>query len=648
MLKKLSVLVLLVLTNVTSSFAKITLPNVLGDHMVLQQKANAKLWGRATANRKISIKCGWSKDNFITAADSDGYWKISVPTPSYGGPYNIKISDGDELDIKNILIGDVWICSGQSNMEMPLAGWGKINNYQQEIAAANYPNIRLLRLEHMVSKIPLNDAKVAKGGWNACSSKTIPEFSAVAYFFAREVYQRTGIPIGMIQNSWSGVVAEAWVSGKSLKQMPDFVNEVNKIETVGNEDALKEFRTKLEQWRVQLNSKDAGLEDGKPIWLTALATKNWKDIKVPSKIEESTAAFNGVFWLSTIIDVPASWTGKAATLNLGQVDEEDITWINGAKIGETSGYKVERKYRVNAGVLKTGKNEIAVRVFDGAGDGGIYDDAKEIYLINEDNERIMLAGTWKYSVGIDMRQMSKPPVAPNSPNNPTLLYNAMVHPLSKYTIKGVIWYQGEGNSTRAHQYRRLFPKLIEDWRNTWKQGDFPFYFTQLANFRSVVKVPTPSDWAELREAQFKTLNLPNTGMAVTIDLGDSLDLHPKNKQDVGKRLALIALAKTYGKDVEFSGPLYQGFTVNKDVIEISFNHSNGLKAMGNDRLSGFEIAGDDQRFYWADAKIVGDKVVVRSQKVKRPIAVRYAWADNPVCNLTNTSNLPASPFRTGD
>ena len=374
--------------------------------------------------------------------------------------------------------------------------------------------------------------------------------------------------------------------------------------------------------------------------------------------EPELANFDGLVWFRKQVDVPESWAGKELTLELGPIDDMDATWLNGTKVGglETPGhYRTNRKYKVSSTVVKAGRNVIAVRVLDTSGGGGIYGRPKQMKLKPvgaSDKEAISLAGPWRYKKGFDLQSMPpqpKPPTRVNHANAPTALYNAMIAPLIPYGIRGAIWYQGESNASRAYQYRRLFPAMIKCWRQDWGQGDFPFVFVQLANFMAVNPEPAESAWAELREAQSMTLALPNTGMAVIIDIGQAKDIHPKNKQDVGRRLALWPLAKTYAKQLVYSGPLYKSMNVEGNKVVLHFDDvGGGLIARGGGPFKGFAIAGADRKFVWADAKIDGNTVVVSSDGVAEPVAVRYAWADNPVCNLYNKEGLPASPFRTDD
>jgi sialate O-acetylesterase len=627
--------------------SKILLPSVFSDNMVLQQKTNAAIWGKATAGKAVKITVSWNKINYGTITDASGNWKIKVATPGYGGPYTITISDGELLVLNNVLIGDVWICSGQSNMEMPLAGWGKILNNEKEIAEAKFPNIRLLQADHITSNSPINDAKVANGGWQECSPKYIAEFSSTAYFFAREVYEKTKIPIGLIHTSWGGTIAEAWTSAESLKKMTDFSAAVDKIQKSAKNPSTISYEEKVQNWVKTITEKDSGYQAGQAKWASA-ETTNWKNMTLPTLWEDAALKnFDGIVWFTKKITLPENWKTNGVKLNLGTIDDNDITFVNGVKVGETVGYNVGRSYVIPANLLKDGENTITVRVFDSGGGGGVYGEAKDLNLTNNKADKISLAGDWKYKVGLDFKNVEAKPYEEDGPNRPTVLYNAMIHPYLQFSIKGAIWYQGESNADRAYQYRELFPVMIKDWRQKWGQGDFPFYFVQLANFMQVDNAPVESAWAELREAQQKTLALPNTGMATIIDIGDAKDIHPKNKQEVGRRLALIALAKTYGQKINYSGPVYQSNKVEGKQIRLTFgNTENGLKSADGAALTGFAIAGADKKFYWAKATIQGNQIVVSSDQVANPVAVRYAWGNNPVANMTSNDGLPASPFRT--
>jgi len=631
--------------------AKVKLPALFTNNMVLQQQSDVPFWGDATPNKKVKITTSWNGKIYTAIASSTGKWKTNVSTPVYGGPFKIEISDGSKLELENILIGDIWICSGQSNMEMPLAGWGKVKNYEQEISAANYPNIRLLQVNKTTSTQPLTDLSVAMGGWVPCSPETVKEFSALAYFFGRNLYENKNIPLGLINTSWGGTIAEAWTSGETLKTMPDFSKPVLEMEKSASDkiDPKKKYDQDVELWNKLLINADKGQLDGKALWTNLnLDESDWKPMNVPDKWEnQSLSGFDGVVWFRKTVEIPDGWKNKDLTLNLDVIDDNDITYFNGVEVGHTDGFNLSRTYTIPSNLIVSGKAVITVRIHDLMGDGGIYGNPALLKLSLTPDKFIPLLGVWKYKIGFNQKDVPSSPKNWNDPNRPTVLFNTMINPIIPFTIKGAIWYQGESNADRAYQYRELFPLMIKDWRKHWNIN-FPFYFVQLANYTNIVNDPAPSEWAELREAQLKTLHLENTGMAVIIDIGEEKDIHPKNKQEVGRRLSLIARSDS-GEKISFSGPIYNTYTIENNSIRISFNHSDGgLKIQNGETLKGFEIAGLDHKFYWADAKIVGNEVVVTSAKVENPIAVRYAWAENPVCNLFNSSDLPASPFRTDD
>lgn len=596
--------------------------------------------------KTVKITTSWDGKTYETLAGKDGKWKLSVRTPEAGGPYELTLTDGQKLVLKNVMVGEVWICSGQSNMEMPLKGWGKIMDYEKEIAEANHPDIRLLHVEHVTSTQPELVIKIRDNGWQVCSPLTVPEFSATAYFFGREISEKQNVPVGLIHTSWGGTNVESWISGKVLKEMPDFTKVVDNIRLMPDKSAMKaEYLKGLETWN---NRVDEGFAAGKPIRAeVSLDDSNWQKMNFPGMVEEQgLAGFDGLLWLRRTVEIPSSWAGKKLQLVLGTIDDNDITYWNGKEVGRTNGYSVSRNYTVPGKMVKAGQVTLAIRVVDTGGGCGMPD---ELYLRSANGEQISLAGEWKYQVAADGRKEGMPPAdMSENPNLPTSLYNAMIHPLVPYGIRGAIWYQGENNASRAYQYRELFPLVIENWRQDWGQ-DFPFYFVQLANFMQQSPQPADSDWAELREAQSRTLSVANTGMAVIIDKGDANDIHPKDKQAVGHRLALVARAKTYGEQIPYSGPMYRSSQVDGDKIILSFDHTDGgLKSGDGKELQGFSIAGRDHKFHWAKAEIKGDKIVVSSPEVPYPVAVRYAWANNPVCNLYNGAGLPASPFRTDD
>lgn len=634
--------------------AQVKLLPIFSDNMVLQQKVKAPIWGEATPNKMVEVTTSWNKKKYTARADEKGKWSVKVETPSAGGPYTVTISDGTPVTLKNVLIGEVWICSGQSNMEMQVEGWGKITNYKQEMAEAQkYPNIRLLQVKKEISTVPVTDMGATNGGWQVCSSETIGDFSAVGYCFGRDLNKYRNVPIGLIDTTWGGTIIETWMSAEALQTMPGLKEEVEEIKHLPatKEGREEVFNQALESWKRQIIEKDRGLMDGKPIWTGVdYDTKEWKTIEVPGLMQErGLKDFNGIVWFRKEIDIPADWENKELTLHMGQIDDSDFTYFNGVQVGETDNWMAPRSYKIPKDLVKKGKAVIAVRVIDTGGTGGIYGAPENVFIQKSETEKTQLAGPWLYKIAMSMKEIpAMPRNTSSNPNTPTYLFNAMLNPLVPYAIKGAIWYQGESNAGQAYQYRELLPLMITDWRKQWGT-DFPFYIVQLANFMTQQTKPEESAWAELREAQTRTLHLDHTGMAVTIDIGEAADIHPKNKQEVGRRLALAARAQTYGEKIAYSGPMYQSYKIEGNKIRISFDHiAAGLKAKGNEVLKGFAVAGVDHKFYWANAVIEGNTVVVSCPEVGFPIAVRYAWGDNPVCNLYNSAGLPASPFRTDD
>lgn len=619
----------------------IKLPSIFSDNMVLQQKSNVPVWGWASPGEQIKVTGTWDKEMKTTRAGKDGKWMIRLQTPGAGGPYTITIKGAESLTLHNVLIGEVWVCSGQSNMEMPVSGWpgAPILNSKAEINAANYPAIRMFTVSRDVALTPQQDCK---GSWASCSPQTVPSFSATAYFFGRELYRKLKVPIGLIHTSWGGTVAEAWTSEGALRKLGDFNGALNKQDSiVPHLQEMKAQDTRnLKVWEesvAKINTRYAEESFDDAGWNAMQLPVKWESAGLPD--------FDGVVWFRKVVEVPASWAGKDLQLDLGPVDDQDITWFNGQKIGaimEDGYWAKDRSYKVPGPLVKAGRNVIAVRVLDTRGNGGIDGDAKQmgLYPAGMEEEKISLAGNWRYKAAIQKPQMH----LTDNPNMPAVLYNGMIAPLVPYAIRGAIWYQGEANVGRAAQYARLFPAMITDWRARWQQGDFPFYFVQIAPY------PYGGDGrqsAALRDAQRRTLDLAHTGMVVTLDIGDTTNIHPANKEEVGRRLSLWALTAVYGKkNMVFSGPLYKEMQIQGNKAIISFDHAaGGLVAKGGS-LDHFQIAGPDGSFVKARATIAGNKVIVEAPGITHPSAVRYAWRDNAVPHLFNKAGLPASVFTT--
>ena len=639
-------LILLALSMTGFVQAKVTLPSFFTNNMVIQQNSTLTLPGKAKAGKKVTVKASWNDNKFTTKATVDGSFRIEIPTPAAGGPYTITISDGETLTLKNVLAGEVWFCSGQSNMEMPVAGWGKVMKYEQEVAEAQYSSIRLLQEKKTIAFTPAEDVEINMGGWQECSSATVPEFSAVAYFYARELWKELNVPIGVIDCTWGGTPAEAWTSLGTLKQVIGFQDETSKIEKLNFDKAslVATYQQDMKEWQELFAAKDAGLNKGTPLWTSSLQTdKAWKTMELPGYWEgRGLDGVDGIVWFQREIEIPTNWEGKDISLSLGMIDDEDITYYNGKEIAKGYGYATPRRYTIPAELVKAGKGTITVRVADFGGEGGIHGEKKDLFA-EVNGQKISLNGVWNYRVGMTMRELPPAPVSPESSSYPSVLYNAMVHPFTIFPIKGVIWYQGEANVGRDKQYVPLFQSLIADWRKQWNT-DFPFYFVQLANFLKPQEVQPDSQWAALREAQAEALHVDNTGMVVAIDLGVSYDIHPKNKQEVAKRFATLALANTYHQG-EYIMPACQSYSISGKKLTLTFN----TEIQAQEKIiKGFILAGPDGVFYPATATLTGKtSIVLESPDVAIPIAARYNWADCPDGNLYSTnSNLPVPPFRT--
>lgn len=610
---------------------------VFTDHMVLQRDQKDAVWGWAKPGDKVSVSLAGQSAEAVAGAD--GKWQVMLPPLPAGGPHTMTVTGPEKVTLNDILIGDVWICSGQSNMEWVVAN---SNDAQAEIAAANHPQIRSITLPHVTAAQP--QTTFTSDGWQVCSPQTVGGFTAVGYYFGRKLHEELKVPVGLIHTSWGGTIAEAWASKEGLEPIGDFNAAMAALEAqagAAGADPQADWFAK----------HDAGMKEG---WSgEAFNDAAWTTIEQPLQWTGSPVAelanLDGVVWFRRPIALSQDFLGKGAVLQLGAIDDDDTVWFNGRQVGSGEGWNKARSYKIPADLIKLGKNVIAIRVVDHSGGGGMVGPADQMKLAF-DTAFLPLRGKWRYKVGADFAK--NPPFprrAGGNPNVPTVLYNAMVSPLLPYGIKGAIWYQGESNAGRAQQYRKVLPALIGDWRKRFGQGDFPFYIVQLANFTPRRTEPGESDWAELREAQAMTgKNVPNSGIAVTIDIGDAADIHPRNKQDVGKRLALQALKKTYGKDLVAAGPEFKSATVEGGAIRLGFDSVGGGLVAKDGALKGFAIAGEDKKFVWAEAKIDGETVVVSSPQVAKPVAVRYGWENNPDATLFNKEGLPAGPFRSDD
>ncbi len=640
------------------SYAQVTLCPIFSDNMVMQRETdNAPIWGRGIAGKKITIITSWDNTSYSTMVDASGKWATNVKTPTAGGPYTITISDGSKKKIvlKNVLIGEVWICSGQSNMEMPVEGWGKVNNFSaEEIDANNYKNIRLLTVKHVTSPTPLDNVPVVGDSWLVCDAQNVADFSATAYFFGRELYDVYNIPIGLINTSWGGTIIEAWMSHEAFESIPGQKHNIEAIDSLPTsvEERKNMFNNQYAEWLKEIEQIIENNDVNTASYTSAdYDDSSWNNYMMPS-VDTAEGTTNAIWWARKVVDIPSSWAGKKLILNLGKIDDNDITYFNGTLVGNTVGYTVERTYDVPASIVTPSKVAIAIQIHDTGGPSGIDCETNDFNIqLAGSNEKIPLAGEWKYKTSIGSSELPSIPTDTSSdPNIHTFLYNAMLHPFVPFAIRGVIWYQGEANVMEAYQYRELMPIMINDWRTKWGY-DFPFLIVQLANYKKRVYVPQESVWAELREAQYKTrCDMAGVGMATIIDIGEANDIHPKNKQEVGRRLALNARNIAYNENIPFEGPLYKEYKIEGDKIQIFFSPTTDkeITSLDGGPLTGFEISGPDHVWYKAEAIVVDGGVLVSSPDVPFPLAVRYAWADNPECNLTNGTRLPASPFRTDE
>ena len=637
-----SILLLFFLFLTVDIAAKVKLPAVISSNMVVQRNAPVKVWGTATKRERISLS--FNGQVLKTRADKKGNWAVFIKPMQAGGPFKMTIQGENTIVLENILIGDVWICSGQSNMEMSVAN---SNNAKEEIAAANYPKIRLFTVQRMISAKPLHVTK--ESSWQTCSPETISKFSAVAYYFAKNLQKEINVPIGLVHSSWGGTGVETWTSTEGLAHQEGFEKGLKELEEFKTKDYVKHKKERLLAITGTLPKIDLGMQNGKPIWAdNNHDVSTWKTMKIPQLWENAGLVdLNGILWFQTHFELNAEEAIHTISVHLGRIDDSDDTYINGQRIGGMiEKYDVPRVYSIPKGIAVHGQNNLVVRVEDIFLGGGFSSSEKDLYIETK-SRKIPLAGLWKYKVGkgiIENRSGGNPNALPS------LLFNGMIAPLLPMTIKGVIWYQGEHNASRAYEYRKLFPNMINDWRTHFKQGDFPFLFVQLANYMNMESEPLESDWAELREAQSMTLDIvPNTGMAVIIDIGEANDIHPKNKQDVGKRLAIAALKKSYTKNMSTS-PVFESMQISNDTVRIKFNEVDKGLLLKNryGYVHGFTMAGVDKKFYWAKAYIEDkNTVVILCDKVAKPVAVRYAWANNPGdVNLYNSLGLPVDPFRT--
>jgi len=634
------------------------LGSLFQDHMVLQRDRPLPVWGWCRPGTTATVRLGAAQAD--AQADRGGRWMAILPPQPAAGPLTLSVhADGAETKLTDVWLGEVWLASGQSNMQMLVS---ESRDADRETAAATYPGIRVWTTARVAALAP---QERAEGCWRVCAPDTAGKFTAVGYYFARELHRELGVAIGIIDSSWGGTIAEAWTSREGLLAEPELRCHAEKIDHFFGPNGQPEreaFEKRKADWLAQIpvDAGNAGERDG---WHQSAADETgWRTMNLPRLWRAAGHVTNGVFWFRRAVEIPAAWAGRDLELHVGACDKCDHTYFDGRLLGSLSmkdspdAWRTPRVYRLPGATVKAGRHVIAVRVFSEIYGGGMTGPVDEMWVAPvgaASGERLPLDGVWRYRIEQDFGCTPPPPAlayGPDNPNTPMALHNAMIAPLAPYALKGFIWYQGESNSSRPTEYRLLFPNMIRDWRRTFGQGELSFYWVQIANYLSRVDAPVESDWAELREAQRLTLDrVAHGGMAVIIDIGDADDIHPKNKQDVGRRLALCALANDYGRaDLVGSSPLPVRAIRRDGAVLVRFQPvADGLALSSGTRPEGFELAGADRVFHWAEARIEGrDAVALRAAAVAEPRWIRYAWADNPRTNLVGGTGLPASPFET--
>lgn len=633
-------LTLLLFSAATPLHAQIRLPKLISDHMVLQRDQPLKIWGWASPKEKITLL--FNHKTYTTTTPASGQWEIALPAHAAGTGYSMVLKGKNEIRVEDIAFGDVWLCSGQSNMVINMERVKE--RFPADIAAASYPAIRNFFVPTLTNlNGPADD--FPKGEWKTATPENILTFGAVAYFFAREIYEKHKVPIGIINSSVGGTPIEAWISEDGFRDFENIRKTIAQNKDTAYVNASARTTHAIPQHRPVA---DAGQQEH---WESdAYQPKGWRNFNIPGYWEDQgLKALDGVVWFRKTIDVPQAWTGKPVKLYMGRIVDADEMYVNGRKIGNITYQYPPRRYEIPGDLLRTGRNTFVIRVTNSAGKGGFVPDKP--YFMTTGSDTLDLKGTWQYKVGAVFPAGQGAGTARLvHQNQPTALYNAMIAPVLPLKVKGFVWYQGESNTGNPEPYNALLPALIKDWRARWKDDRLPFLVAQLPNFQDIDFTPAESNIALLREAQNKALTLPNTAVAVTIDLGEWNDIHPLNKKDIGKRLSLAARNLAYGeKDIIYSGPVLKSHSIENGQVVLTFDQvGDGIVSSDGEALRWFALAGDDRKFFWAQAEILGkDRIALRSDRVPAPKYIRYAWQDNPEgVNFYNTAGLPASPFRT--
>lgn len=645
----------LLLVPLMSTLAResLQLGKLFRDQMVIQRDTAVPIWGKAAPKEKVQVEIKGKR--LKIRADKKGYWQAELPPQSVGKPFDLKVSSGKEqIHLHNILAGDVWFSSGQSNMEWPVH---KSRVAKQAIKEADNEQIRYFQVDRNFSYRAIDTLK-GIGEWQKAAPGTVGDWSAVAYFFAQKVYQETKVPIGIISSNWGGTTAEAWTASAYLKDFPHYRQKVEELKNMNPAriaEIKKAYKQEVAEWEKQIRKEDKGFASNPPWYSSDFNASMWNKMKLPQPWESAgLGEFDGVVWFRKKVKIKEDIAGQEIEMYLSKIDDVDMVWWDGTKVGQGKGWNNLRTYKVPADLATEGEHMVTIRVLDNGMNGGIWGDKDNMRLEFMFGPFVNLAGEWAYNKSMPIDQMPKAPDLPLglSQHDPSVLFNAMVRPLTRLPIKGVIWYQGESNAGRPMEYRNLFPQLILSWRKAFEQENLPFYFVQLANYGSNDSADAYSYWAYLREAQSSALNLPHTGMATAVDIGEPNNIHPKNKQEVGKRLAYLALAHTYDQEnFNISYPVYRDFEVQGDTAIIHIEAKDWPLTVQDKYgyVRGFKLAGPDQGFRFAQAILDGDVIKVWHPEVENPKAVRYAWSDNPEdMNVYNEAGLPLLPFRTDD
>jgi sialate O-acetylesterase len=612
---------------------------LFGSNMILQRGQTNRIWGWGKPGETVRVEL--AGPTVAGTADASGRWQVQLVPPAAAGPLTLGIFGSQTVVFTNILAGDVWLCGGQSNMEFPLE---KARNGDAEVKAADHPDLRLFTVKSQAAYAP---ADLAPGSWKVCTPQTVTQdggVSAVAYFFARRVQGETNIPIGLIKDCWGGTTAESWTSADALRPLHDFDTPLAIVERLRAQGG-PQYGNYIAHWYDEF---DAGQKN--EAWFRPdLDDHDWKTVSIPGGFSElGVPATPAVCYFRRTVVLPDPVPAGAASIHLGVVERMDTTYLNGHWLGASAWVENPRVYPIGDGVLQPGTNTIVVRVLKTRPDGGFRSQPGDLKLVLGNQGEIPLAGEWRGKLSVDARPPHPLPYGcENWPTMPAVLYNGMIAPVAPFALSGALWYQGEANAERAAQYRKLLPAMIADWRRAFGRGDFPFYLVSLPGFMRHQDVPGDAAWAELREAQaFTARDVTNCGLAVAIDVGEADNIHPADKKPVGERLALCALANYYGRPVVSAGPAFDRLEELPGALRLRFQHTEGGLVAKGGQPGEFSVAGDDGQWFWAEARIDRDSVIVSSGRVPRPKAARYAWQSNPQATLFNGAGLPAVPFRT--